>query len=151
LELQIFFKKMFSQRVVSTLLEARRDNVDKTLQTKLFNFLRFTLPGPGSELTSAHCRRVLAWPFWPADLLSAIRLAASCLFEAAPFWFAARVLSSLVCALLLSRNGKHEALVAQIRSGQLRAQLALRELGGGCEAAVKHSLVLLMKVFLNNG
>ncbi len=113
--------------MLRVLLNSRRDSVDQALQTKLFNFLRFALP-------KVDCKRVLSWQFWPPDLQQSVDLAASCLFEVLPFSLAFRVMQALVCALLLSKDGKHEHLAAQIRSGHTRACLALRELSGECGA-----------------
>jgi alkylation response protein AidB-like acyl-CoA dehydrogenase len=119
--------------MITIIHDARRDVVDRVLQMKLFNFLRFSLP---SSLNAdwQHCKRVLAWPFWPTDADKAIQLAASCLMEVVPWTLAFRVLHALVCALVVKSDGKHELLAAQIRSGDLRACVAMRELFGGCDA-----------------
>jgi hypothetical protein len=129
------FEMMQSLNTLSLLSEARRPAVDKVLQTKLFNFVRFSVPSPSVQMDWSHCKKVLSWPLWPADLRQACDLASSVLLELFPFSLAFRVLHSLTAAMLLAKDGKHELQLTQIRSGQLRACLAMKELGGGCDAS----------------
>ncbi len=108
----------------------QRGSVARPLQSKLLQFLRFTLSREAVEWP--HVARVLAWPLWPAE--GALELAASCLFELFPWSLAWHVLHAHLCASLLAEHGtsRHAALAGRIRSGETRACLAAQELMGGC-------------------